>query len=272
MVNHTNHFWQTPDMIPAIDKIHEYIQSLLPHTYEQIITFGMCHGGTGAVLFSERLKATRVFAMVPQLQFNDPERLPELGMAWSMWKKVMGLKQIFPFPRGYKGCEYYIMYGHNHPGDSMIIQDPKGLPAIVDDMKQCHIYPFDSNTHMGISKIIRTTASLQAITDSVGAGDFDGIRLQLSSILIPSAQHPDYKPTAKPASRVFNIDPLSANFNCMGLCTLDDKSKLLEKVIFSASHLLWIYISNQLNQIFGTEIVTGVDKINYQGIEEIKEE
>jgi hypothetical protein len=269
VINHTNHFWQTPDMIEAVEKIHQYIQSL-PYAYNQIITFGACHGGTGAILFSEQLKETRVLALTPQLQFNDPDRPPELTWMWSVWKKAMGLKQIFSFPRKYKSCEYYILYGYHHQGDSIIMQDPKGLPSIVENMDQCHIYPLDTNTHDGLVAFMRTAINFRSVIDSVDAGNPDEVRLKLSPVLIPFARHPDYTPPAVtfgPALPVINIDEISTY--CMGKSNTNDAIEQLNEHIINFNHVLRISMSHQLNQLLGFEVVKGIERIDYRSMKEI---
>lgn len=140
--NYANHWYQTGDMDLAIQAIKDFRKD---KTYEHIITYGLSLGGSAAIRFSERLEATRVLALAPQVQFHDPRKRPD--WRWDMVRRSQGLKEIYPLPQGYNTCDFFVLYGRYNEADHSIVTDPKGLSTVVTDDDKLHIFPLDTDKH-----------------------------------------------------------------------------------------------------------------------------
>lgn len=172
IVNIANHWYQTPEMTDVIEKINQRIQR---HPYENIITYGISQGAYGAILFSEKVKATRVLAFSPQVHFKDLERAEHR----IKWKKLLKLEPIFLNPVAYNTCDFYIIYAFSNVVDRATVEDKEGLPSIITEPTKLHLYPLNTDNHYLPQTLSRNI--LKNIVEKVDDGDTE----KLEDILFP---------------------------------------------------------------------------------------
>jgi len=202
VVNLANHWYQTNEMKEVIPIIRKYIEG---RAYENVITYGLSHGGCGAVLFAGELKANRVLALGAQLQFKDIER-----MGFIQWQKSLNLKPIFSPTQHFNTCDFYIFFGSQNAIDRAIVEDVDGLPLIVSDPRKKHIFPLKTPEH-NVANYLHQHVLLKRTVLLVDKGDHD----ELVKCIDPFIDKPD---SLKPLIHI----PLGKSFDVKSPIILGD--------------------------------------------------
>ncbi len=141
-----NMWWQTWEMEPAIEIIQRLKEK---YRFRELITYGLSHGGMGAILFSDRLMASACLAFSPAgFRFED--------VSLKLFRKsqiyLNGVVKVYGAAVLSERCKYFIYY----PSDEMIdAQIAESAMQYVDGENKNHLflYKMKTSNHCFVCKL-----------------------------------------------------------------------------------------------------------------------
>ncbi len=168
-INHINIYptnniwWQTWEMEPVIEIIQRLKEK---YNFSELITYGLSHGGMGAVLFSDRLAATACLALSPAgFQFED--------ISLKLFRKsqiaLNGLVKIYDSAVLSKRCNYFIYYPAGEVIDAQIAESATRY-ADGESIDHLFLYKMKTVNHCFVFKLIELDL-LDSIVQAVHHGN-----------------------------------------------------------------------------------------------------
>lgn len=114
-VSHRNHWWQTPEMQPAVAAAAAFIRDCEP---DRVTAYGSSMGAYGALMYSGPLHCTHVLALGPQYSI-DPNKVPG-EKRWQGYARQLDFKWDDMTSALRSGAEKFVLYDPATPDKAQV--------------------------------------------------------------------------------------------------------------------------------------------------------